>query len=208
MRKRILICLMVIATAVAFMPTSTFAATNKAKMTSYTVYKTGDTVYCAGDSGIYRVKIKNGKVKSKKKLVTTGPHSYVYNLKKKGNYLYYMRYTEGTPAYICRVKTSGGKAKVLARLEEAGDFAIKNNKIYYSYYDWNYKTNKEIVVKKVMNLNGKNKKKTKVQAVEKCKSTNANAYKLKSNVKNKYARDYLKTPKGTFYLGKTKKYSW
>ena len=208
MRKRILICLMVIATAVAFMPTSTFAATNKVKMTSYTVYKTGNTVYCAGDSGIYKVKIKNGKVKSKKKLVTTGPHYYVYNLNKKGDYLYFMRYTEGTPGYVCRVKTTGGSVKVLASMTEVGDFAIKGNKIYYSYGDWDERTDREIVVKKVMNLNGKNKKKTNVKAVKYNKHTNARGYKLKSNVKGKYAIDYLKTPKGTFCLGKTKKYRW
>ena len=206
MRKRILMCIMVIATAVAFMPTSAFAAGKTVKMTTYNVYKTGSTAYCAGDSGIYKVKVKNGKVMSKKRLVKSEAHSYIYSLKKKGNYLYFSNGTEGTVTYICRVKTTGGKVKVLACVNEMFGFAIKGKKIYYSYCDWDEKNDTEKEACKVMNLNGKGKKSTNVRPYNKARTSNVKGYSVKSKTKGAYVRDYLKTPKRTYYLGKSKKY--
>ena len=57
---------MALAIAVSFMPTSAFAA-SKVKMTGYDqVYMTGNTAYCAGTKGIYKVTLSNGAVTSKK----------------------------------------------------------------------------------------------------------------------------------------------
>ena len=61
-----------------------------------------------------------------------------------------------------------------------------------------------IVSYKVMKLNGKSKKKTKIKPAEKNKKTNARGYSMKYKKKGKYVKTYLKTPKGTYYLGKIK----
>ena len=67
MKKKFLACIMVLAIAVAFMPANTFAASKTATMKAYDqVIKSGNTVYCAGAEGLYKVKVKKGKVVSKK----------------------------------------------------------------------------------------------------------------------------------------------
>ena len=170
MTKKFFISMMIVAIAIAFMPVNTFAASKTEKTNFYEVYKSGNTVYCATTKAIYKVKVtEKGKVKSKKKVAKAGEHLYVYHLKKKGKYLYFLAYTEGTASIISRVKANGGKIKTLDGGEIDG-VAIKGKKIYYSYYSDSGK-----LVRKEMKLNGKDKKKTKVKAVSVFKKTNAKA---------------------------------
>ena len=204
MKRKIAICFLAMIIAVAFMPSSAFAA-SKVKMTTYDqVYKTGNTVYCAGAGNtIYKVKVKNGKVKSKKQLRKKdfwcmGDYTYVNAMKKKGNYLYFRLWTEGSISYLARINISTGKDKIL--MTNSVDYAIKGKKIYASFED--EETGK--VSYNVMKLNGKSKKKTKIKPAEKNKKTNARGYSMKYKKKGKYVKTYLKTPKGTYYLGKIK----
>ena len=207
MRRNVLVCIMVLAVAVAFMPVGAFAETQTARMTSYTVCKDGNTVYCAGESGIYKVRFSKGKVKSKKRLVKSAEYNHIYTLAKKGEYVYFQNWTKGTMSSIKRVKTSGGKAKTLVTVNELYNFAISGKKIYYSYCDYDSNYN-EVTHCMVMNLNGKGKKSTTIQAESTQKTSNAKGYRVNTKKQGKYAKDYLKTPKGTVYLGKSKKYYW
>ena len=205
--KRRIALVMAVLVAVAFMPAMSFAA-KTVKMTDYSdVYKSGKTAYCAGDAGLYKVTLKKGKVKKVKRLVKMGEYGWVMSLKKKGKYIYFVEGTNGTVSYICRVKTSGGKAKSLGGGNEMQDYAISGNKIYYSYLDYNDRTDEEYVAYRQMKLNGKGKKKSSVVPRETTKTSNAKGYKVKSVEKGGYVKDYLKTPKGKFYLGK-KKLPW
>lgn len=198
MKKKFLAGLMALAIAVSFMPVSTFAV-SKATMKAYDqVIKSKNTVYCAGAEGLYKVKLKNGQVASKKILYraeTFGAYSYFSGMKKKGGYIYMQESTEGTPFYLCRVRTTSGKHKTLARLNDKGQviYAIKGKKIYYRDAD--------STVKRVMKLNGKSKKKTSVKAVMKHKKSNASGYSVIMKQKGSKVVTYLKTPKGKFKLG-------
>ena len=202
MKKKITACILVLAVAVAFMPVSAFAASS-AKMTAYDqVVKSGNNVYCAGAEGLYKVKVKKGKVVSKKILVRAesfGAYSYFSGMKKKGKYIYMQTSTEGTPIYLDRVKIKTGKIKTLASANDLGgvDYAIKNGKIYYKF---------ERGKKKVMKLNGKNNKKTSVKPVTKYKKTNAKGYSVIMKEKGTKVTTYLKTPKGKYKLGSHKAY--
>ena len=198
MKKKIAAFVLSLAIAVSFMPANTFAAST-AKMTSYDqVIKSGSTVYCAGAEGIYKVKVKKGKVVSKKRLVDAesfGAYSYYSGMKKKGKYIYTQSSSEGTLFSLVRVRTSNGKCKTLASANDKGEinYAIKKSKIYYkpSYGG----------AKKAMKLNGKNKKKTSVKPVMKHRKSNAKGYKVIMKEKGSRVITYLKTPKGKFRLG-------
>ena len=199
MKKKFLACIMVLAIAVAFMPANTFAASKTAKMKAYDqVIKSGNTVYCAGAEGLYKVKVKKGKVVSKKLLTRAesfGAYSYYSGMKKKGGYIYAQISTEGTSFYLDRIKTKSGAYKTLAGSEDQGPvvYAIKGKKIYYKATD--SKT------KKVMKLNGKNKKKTSTKPVMKHAKSNAKGYSVIMKAKGDKIVTYLKTPKGKFKLG-------
>ncbi|MBQ9014923.1 MAG: hypothetical protein IJ109_02280 [Firmicutes bacterium] len=205
MLKKLAACIMVMAIAVAFMPTSAFAGSKTVKMTaSNKVVINGDYAYCAGASGIYKVKVKKGKATSIKRLVKNnevfGAYSYYDAMKKKGKYLYYREGGEGTVGYINRVNVSSGKQKSLAMIGFQGDYVIKGKKIYYYKYD----EESDNPPKREMKLNGKNKKKSSKKAVLKTRTSNEPGYTVKIREKGDYVRDYLETPKGTYYLGKAK----
>ena len=211
MRKKIIAVLIAVAFLAVFTPMTSFASSGSVKMTGYDqVIKKGNTVYCAGTKGIYKVILKNGKVKSKKRLITLenifSPESYLSAMKLKGKYLYYLASSEGTGGAIERVKTTGGKSKLLATVPLWGDYfvyAIKGSKIYYYKIKYDNDYNVVGTPKSVMSVNGKNKSKTSKKAVLKHKKSNASGYSVKIKTSGGYYKDYLKTPKGTFYLGKT-----
>ena len=202
MLKKIAACMMVMAIAVAFMPTSAFAASKSAKMTAYNqVFVSGSYAYCAGAGGIYKVKLKKGKKESVQRLYDSecafGPSAAVEAMKKKSGYIYSSSASQGTCAYLSRVKCSGGDVKDLGITGYAADYAIEGNKIYFYKY-----TDDDDVVKRVMKLNGKNKKKTSVKPVTNERDSNKSGYRIVIKKKGHYVKDYLKTPEGTFYLGK------
>ncbi len=209
MRKKIISCILVLAVAIAFMPTSAFAA-SKVKMTCYDdVYKTGNTVYCAGCTGLYKVKVtKKGKAKSVKTLFDSKTVSLkrvlIYNMKKKGNYIYFLVETdlagEGNPS-LWRVKTNG---KHLKRLAYGFEYAIKGKKIYYVTLDPKTYAN----IYHVMKLNGKAKKKAKRGVKINPKASNTKKYKVLTFGEGGYTFDYLDAPVNTKFLGKEPMKYW
>ena len=206
MRKKILACIMALAIAVAFMPTSAFAG-SKVKMTAYDqVYVTGNTAYCAGARGLYKVTLKKGKTKKVKVLYSTGrtwfDGSQLAAMKKKGNYIYFIQVT-GVDNVLFRIKTSGKKKKLLAYTY---DYAIKGNKIYFC--DCDVDSDDDSGFLSVMKLNGKSKKRTSKDYVLKTKRSNKAGYKVYSRVKKSYVQDFLITPKGKFYLGRVYLIDW
>ena len=118
---KMLIMCMALITAISFsaIPAESYAASKTVKMTGYNkVLKMKNTVYVAGaGDSIYKVTVKKGVVKSKKKITkggwVMGPYSYTSGMKKKGKYLYIKEGTEGTLFYLSRVNLSNGKTKVL-----------------------------------------------------------------------------------------------
>lgn len=202
--KKKLVYLLILVVAISFIPTSVFAAGTKVKSNTYFVIKSGKTVYCAANSGIYKVKLKkNGKPKSKKKIVKMS-RDYTYcDMIKKGKYLYFLKEAGADQKQlICRVKTSGGKVKTLGKMDGEGEYAISGSKIYYID---SYETDSDGMVTKtnckVMNLNGSSKKDTTTIPVQKWNKTNKKGYKLIYKDTSKGIKDYLKTPKGKISLG-------
>ena len=202
MRKRINMIVLAIVVAVAFIPAGVFAAKKTVKMTAYDqVVKSGKTVYCAGSAGIYKVKVKRGKVKSVKKIYKVENSigdSCAIAMKKKGNYLYFEGTSFGSVVNLYRVGTSGKKLRHLAYMNETRDYVIKGKRIYYNK---GLNDNNRPITKQ-MKLNGKGKKKASVKVVLKTKRSNVKGYSVKIKTKGKYNYDYLRTPKGMFYLGK------
>lgn len=188
---------------------SAHAAPKIVKSTAYDqVIKKGYTAYVAGASGIYKVKLVKGKLKSKKRIVkakgTYWGSAYASSMYKRGKYLYYAVGSNGTPFSIYRVSLKTGKEKQLANIHDGdyGNFVIKGNKIYYVEYNWD----KGAYQNRQMSLNGKSKKKSKYKAVQITKVSNKKGYKVITKQKGKYYRDYIQTPKGKFYLGKVKNF--
>lgn len=213
MRRRIIAVLMAVMLLAVFAPATVFATSDSVYMTGYDqVIKKKNTVYCAGTGGIYRVILKNGKVKSKKRIVKNeyafAPKSYQCAMRLKGNYLYFLSGGEGTGGSLCRVRSSGGKVKRLATNIPLSDqyfkYAIKGTKIYYYTYKLDEDYNIAGIARRMMSLNGKNKSKTSKKAVLKHKKRNVKGYSVRIKTSGSYYKDYLKTPKGSFYLGKAK----
>ncbi|MBQ9016396.1 MAG: hypothetical protein IJ109_09830 [Firmicutes bacterium] len=201
--KKKLAYLLILAVAVSFIPTSVFAQATKVKSTTYGVIKSGKTVYCAADTGIYKVKLKkNGKPKSKKKLVKMSKKYGYQDMIKKGKYIYFLKSAAEEKTVICRIKTSGGKVKTLAKMDGLGEYAIKGSKIYYID---EYETDSDDVLTKicckVMNLDGSSKKDTDILPVQKYKKSNKKGYKLDYTASGNKIIDLLRTPKGKITLG-------
>lgn len=201
--KRLVAIAMVFTIAVSLLPlTESYAATKTVSMKVYDqVIKSGNTLYCAGAEGLYKVTLsKSGKVKSKKLLVkgeTFGNYSYICGMKKYGNFIYYFSGTEGTVGYFKRVNISTKKQKtLLTENDEVGGVtvAIKNKKIYYKY---------DTGKRKVMNLNGTSKKNSKITPKMKYLKTNKKGYSVIMKEKKRgdgyLVTTYLKTPSGKKY---------
>jgi hypothetical protein len=156
-------------------------------------------VYCAGAKGIYKVKLKNGVVKDKKCIYKSyrpfGAYSYIWSMRKIGKRIFFELGTEGTFAYLYRVSTSGTNKKQIATLDESNyGYAVKNGIVYIG--------KKSTAVKR--NYDGKKLGTAKIKVRNNYKKRNKSGYKMKIKEKGKYAKDYLVTPKGSYYLGKIK----
>ena len=203
MKKR-LVYLLILVVAVAFIPTCVFAAGTKVKSNTYFVIKSGKAVYCAANTGIYKVKLKkNGKPKSKKKLVKMSKKYAYADMIKKGNYLYFLKDAGAdSKKVVCRIKTSGGTVQTLAKMDGMGEYAIKDGKIYYIV---SYETDSDGMVTKtnckVMNLDGSSKEVTTIEPVQKHKFKNKKGYTIKTPYSNGKIKEILKTPKGKITLG-------
>lgn len=206
MKKRIVSIFLTMMMVVTMLPMQVSAA-GTVKMTTYDqVYKTKNTVYCIGAAGIYKVTVKNGKVKKVKKIYKEtecyGDYRCADSMKKKGGYLYFIIMSDSSAGGgINRVNIKTTKEKCLSGFVNCLDgYAIKDKKIYYRYEDDNGK-----MKTMSMSLNGKNKKKSSMKVSMDPKKTNTKGYSTVIKIKDGYVKDYLKTPKGKFYLGKIKK---
>lgn len=205
MRTKLTACIVTLIVAVAFMPAPAFAA-SKVKMKTYNeVIKSKNTVYCAGSAGIYKAKVKKGKVKSCR-LIYRGPRpvsgsGYVDGMKKKDKYLYFRQMPVSSGEYqLYRITTSGKHKKWLAN---TGWYAIKKKKLYTTEYKEDPTGMRDFFVCYYkMNLNGTKKKKTKTKVVMRDVASNAKGYHVITKVVNGWNYDYLVTPKGKFLLGK------
>lgn len=220
MKKKILTYFLAMVIVVTAVSVPALAASSQAKTVKMSVYndvlKSGDTVYCAGYKGLYKVKLKKDKVKSVK-LIVKEPNDATCHMRKNGKYLYYV-FDCYQVVEFWGVNTSNGESESLGGgssedywyfVDGDWDYVIKDNRIYCTWDDINYdNSGNEYTVKRkqVMKMDGSKKKKTSVKAVMKEKKSNAKGYSLKIKKTKKYYKDYLKTPKGTFYLGKAEKH--
>lgn len=181
------------------------------------VIKKGNTVYCATEAGIYKVKLKNKKVVSSKRLVKAYENVIQENMKIKGNYLYY---TEIYPIgeTLNRINLKTGKDEEIfvpgkGRFKNSDSvqvisYAFKGTKLYAKVYFDNASTYKEYTRTFVSKLNGKSTEKSKVKINFTVKKANVKGFKVDSKYTSddRYVKAYLRTPKGKYYLGKTKLY--
>ena len=203
--KKILISLMAVVLMVAFMPVGVFAADKTVKSKMYEIYVTGNYVYVVGNKGIYSVKMKNEKPVSKEKIAKCGSKYAIDRLKVKGKYVYFTKSNSSADKTILyRVKKTGGKVKKLVTMGEVANVAFKGKKIYYTYCGPETDENGMYIntYKKVMKLNGKDKKNTDIEAVEDDVYRNNKGYKYTFKEKDGDIIVYLKTPKGKIKLEK------
>lgn len=185
------------------------SSSGKVYMTSYTkVIKDGNTFYCAGARGLYKITLADGKIQSKTLIGSVmnprfGAYTYIGNMKRFGNYIYYTIGCEGTLWTMMRANINTGKTQEIGEFNEQiyWGYVIKNNKIYFD--DSNYSEHGPVKNLISMNLDGSGRKKTSVIPIMKNADSNAGGYSMIFKESNEYALDYLKTPSGTFYLGKT-----
>ncbi len=182
-----------------------YAAKKISRVAYDQVMKYKNTAYCAGCAGIFKVKLRNGKPKKITRIMEEEEcydedYSFVIAMRKKGKYIYYIERTNGASTRLLRVGIKSHKKKLLEYFCTA--YAIKGKKLYYTIED-DFKT-----AHRVMKLNGKGKKKTGIKVKMNSIKSNTKGYSVKNKRKGKYVVSYLKTPKGTFKLGKVRYYNF
>lgn len=221
MKKRLFSLLLIFIFAVSVLPLSLAEATDT--ITGRTAYdqiiKSGKTVYCSTYAGLYKVTLKNGKPKEVKRLAKYKALGMI----KVGKYIYYLEGGTSAGGTVYRVNVTNGKKKRLTGYLDEGDFTIAGNTLYYSrlaiydfdddeeyyedYEDYDdeddYYTDPEYETF-AANLDGSSPVQVDVTIKSKTKRSNVRNYRTSSKTKGKYIYGYLKTPKGKFYLGRTK----
>lgn len=196
--RRICLMLVCFAVALAFLPGlsdnyNVHAAKKVKKMKVYQCIKSGDTVYCSNDFHIFKVDLNTEDV-----TIMTGGACYPNKLYLKGKYLYYRDSFQGFDlkgycGYLYRINVETMTKKKLAPVDM---YAIQGNKIYYTV--GKLKGNNIKTYKKVMELDGKSKKKTKYTAKNSYKDTNTAGYYVTDDVDwgdyDQPASYYLSTP--------------
>ena len=197
--KKVLISLLAMILMMVSIPAGASAAT-KAKAKMYEIHVVKNYAFAVGNKGIYRVKLRNGKPVSKKKIVKCGGKYSIDHLLVKGKYVYFKK-SSGSKEYLYRVKKTGGSAVKLAGMGEFSEVAIKDKKIYYSYPGETDEDGMVLeTIKKVMKLNGKDRKDTDVEAVEIDKYSSKKGYKYVQKVTKKSVKIYLQAPNGKIVL--------
>lgn len=202
------------------------AAGATVKSTVYTqVIKSGNNAYCNCEKGICKVSLKTGKVtwllKVPKSWITYAGYNY---MQKKGNYLYYESLSSSAfTTTVNRINLKTKKIQVVAKVSNdmiINAYAIKGSKLYVSGTKYVYDEDDdeddddddeeyEIPFNLVMNLDGKSKKNTSIEARFMEKKSNKKGYSVvqKGNLDKvgDTAKWYLKKPNGKrVYLGKAK----
>lgn len=207
MKKRMIV--MFCLTAMLFISCNTYASK---KMATYNeVIKIGNTAYC-GNTGIYKVNLKSGKVTVLRRNDHTDDVIFTH-LSKKGSWIYFIDQSPSPIAPLRRVNIKTKKCETIGTKktkiwgsyqEDMGveKYVISGSKIYFSgIYSHNDRP-----FKKVMKLNGKGKKNTKEKITMKTKRSNAKGYELitKCPSGSNYFYTWLKTPKKKIFLGKSR----
>ena len=191
-KARILIIAALAAALIASSMMVSFAATGNKTIYSTTyneVIKGSKYAYCSTGKGLYRVNHKTNKVK--RIASAASPWASPAAMKLYKGYIYYCA-GDGVNNMLYRVKTNGKNKKYLGSV---ADYAIKNGTIYYTYYSYDYDTEKEVILHKKMSLLGKNKKKTSCKVSMKTKATNKKGYRVKTVEKSGgTCIDYLVKP--------------
>ena len=211
LRKSVaLVISMMLIVTFAVAPIDSYAASKMVKSTTYSnTLKSGSFVYCTNGNKLFKVNLRTGKVKTMCKAKV----GYITNLKIKNKYIYFNEMSLGTTGgRLNRISLKSGKKQVLAKNNVYPKYAIKGKKIYYEYSKVSKNGSKVTRHKRVMNLNGKKKKSTKVKIKMNSKLTNAKGYMVDSDFD--YAsydwgnfepvNYFLKTPSRTYYLETTK----
>ena len=206
MRRRFLTAMITAVLIIAMCAPASLAATDTAKMETYDILKVGKTVYVPSAGwGIYKVTVKNGKVKKVKWLVKSKDGdpdgTYIGSMKKKGKYLYYIMYTEGTSSYLHRVKISSRKREQITKMN-ISDYAFINDNLYITAWRYDTKEDDYLPMYRTVNLKDKSTQNANIKAEIVNHTSNAKGYSASYKVKGKYVYTYLRTPKGRFKLGK------
>lgn len=213
MKKRLISALLVFVFTVALMPLSVAEATDTVGRKTYDeVIKCKNTVYCSTYSGIYKVKLKNNKPVKKTRLVKFSSGCGAMYMIKKGKYIYYLRVGTAAGGNVYRVNVNNGKKKKLTGYLDEGNYTIVNNKLYYSKIVWDCDESCDYCYEDYhchekgycANLNGTSRLSADIAIKNTGKKTNSKSYRVKYKYKGNYQYDYIKTPKGRFYLGKRK----
>ena len=232
MKKRafriIVAAVMCLVIAVTFMPRIAEqgivnASSGKTKtMTIYEQIVKKGNIVCANLNGgmIVSVNVKTNKVKVLLP-IEAEIEGDVYGMRRNGKWLYFLVGGDHESC-LMRVNVKTGKQRKILD-KDADRFAFSGKKIYYrtSTIDWD-NTGETITKNKVMNLNGKNKKKTKIKVKNKIKKSNAKGYSVirkfdhtetvtddedGSTWEEDYYSYYLKKPSGKkVYLGTIMEY--
>ncbi|MBR2674888.1 MAG: hypothetical protein IKE52_05480 [Mogibacterium sp.] len=183
-------------------------STSELRSTVYTdVVKKGSTAYCVGSSGLYKVKLKKGRVKSVKRMIKFDRYEKAWYINKKGKYIYLQWYGMAPGGSLGRINIKTGKKNYYGWTYESNGFVIVGNRIYYdTHHDAEYKNGRLIKDHywecTSETLNGKDKKSEDIKLSVKWKKSNVKKYRVITKDDGDYKKDYIKTPKGTFYLGK------
>lgn len=203
MKKRFLPVLMIMVLIITMLTPCSFAASSKKMTVYYDVVKYGNTAFVNTPDGIYKVNIKKGTSKLFKG--SPGWQYAIGDMRAYKGYLYFTADNDETEqVYLYRANIKTGKLKVLTKATLSTIyFSISKGKIYYTIHN-------EIGqnTKKVMKLNGKAKKKTKIKAVNVYKASNAKGYKVIEENTSEYKIIKLKTPKKTITVCKIPQDEW
>ena len=227
MKKRILSILLIFVFAVSVMPLSFAEATDTIGRTTYTqVIKSGKTAYCSGRAGLYKITLKNGRPKKIKKLVKFDGIEGANDMIKNGKYIYYLVIGTAAGGFVYRVNVTTGKRKRLTDFLDEGEYTVVKNKLYYThtvwteygdddydeyyddyddeYYDEYEDDGYEYTEAIKANLDGSSPAVVDIKINNKFKKSTTKGYRIYSKRKGRYVYDYLKTPKGKYYIGKAK----
>ena len=171
---------LILAAVIAFGCAALSFADTGGKTTVYrTAYKAAKNTYCTDGYSIFRVNNSTGKVRK----LTPSAQNGCWGFTLHKGYIYYVRGTNGTVSYLCRVKTNGrSRKKLTGAIEEMEDFAISGSRIYYSFTTYKYNPETEddemVTVTKSMKLNGTDKKKDAFEFNTKSRKSNVKGYKI------------------------------
>lgn len=201
MKKRIAVLMTVALLFIAFVPMKADAAPRYMKTTVYDyVIKSGNTLYCAGAEGLYKVVLNNKgfviRTTLLHKKMCPYANSFYKGMKKQGRYIYMQEYTLGTVGYLTRIDITNGRGKWLATSHEGRvDYVLHQNKILFKTYEYGGGA---------MNLDGSNKRKSCYTPYLTHWQSTTKGYYMSFSKRNGMINSYLTTPKGTYLLGSHK----